>query len=720
MWETVKTSVAQGAVLRFGVFELNLKNRELRRKGLSVAIQPLAFNLLAMLVGRPDHLVTREEIREQLWPGEVCGDFNSRLNFVVGKLREALDDDADRPLYIKTVRGAGLVFIAPVTQVNGDQLIVAAADTNAAPNSELAANGRSSTRDDLPDARTVRRWPAVVAALGTASLLTAALLVGRRAPPTPRIMYSQQLTSDGWFKEKLCGDGHRLYFTEERPEGFTLVQLLIPSGTLQPIFTGLPKPEVLGCSAKNSELLVGSLPTEGPASLWIVPSKGGQARPLAINAKSAAWSPDGATLAYSVDNELYLANADGSGSRRLASLPGAVTSISFEPGTNAVDLGIDEANRGCRLWRLRTNGSSLALLFIPQPALEDCAAGPWTAGGHFLFRESDGGSSRLWSYWHSRRATLWRSATLAPVTDALTSIEGGPAISADGEHVFVIGSQVRDHLLRYNAALRQWKAYLPGILGNEADVSRDGAWVAYKRAPGNDLWIARSDGSSSKRLTPPTMVAELPRWSPDGRFVAFLGHSGPGRPWKAYVVPANGGEPRAVLDSDEQQGAPTWSRDGSRLIFGELLDDRRTQGPPVIHIVDLKTGRAFVLPDSEGLWTARWSPDGRYVAALTSNRQHLMLFDFRTQQWSELAQAGGIGDLQWSFQSDSVYYNEVSPSHGSPAVLRARIKDRRVEYVAGLTGKSEDIWLGLAPDGSPIIAASSGTYEIYDLDVKWP
>jgi DNA-binding winged helix-turn-helix (wHTH) protein len=102
--------------IRFDLFELDPKSGTLRRSGSPVDLPRQALRVLTMLTERPDELVTRKEIKEALWPGETYGDFDSRLNFAVKKLREALGDDAERPRYVQTVRNAGYRFIAPVRE----------------------------------------------------------------------------------------------------------------------------------------------------------------------------------------------------------------------------------------------------------------------------------------------------------------------------------------------------------------------------------------------------------------------------------------------------------------------------------------------------------------------------------------------------------------------------------------------------------------------------
>ncbi len=108
-----------GPLTRFDLFELDPKALQLRRSGLPVDLPPQALKILLLLASRPDQLVTRDEIKQALWPEETHGDFDSRLNVTIKELREALGDDAERPRYVQTVRKAGYRFIAPVRQSSG-------------------------------------------------------------------------------------------------------------------------------------------------------------------------------------------------------------------------------------------------------------------------------------------------------------------------------------------------------------------------------------------------------------------------------------------------------------------------------------------------------------------------------------------------------------------------------------------------------------------------
>jgi DNA-binding winged helix-turn-helix (wHTH) protein len=99
----------------FGDFELDVDAGELRRKDRRVKLQPQPFKLLLLLVRKGGTLVSREEIRRELWPDGTFVDYDQAVNFSIRQIRDALGDDADRPLYIETVPRRGHRFIAPLT-----------------------------------------------------------------------------------------------------------------------------------------------------------------------------------------------------------------------------------------------------------------------------------------------------------------------------------------------------------------------------------------------------------------------------------------------------------------------------------------------------------------------------------------------------------------------------------------------------------------------------
>ena len=101
-------------VVRFGVFELDIEGERLLKNGRSVRVQPQPFKLLTLLASEPGRIVTRDKIRAVLWKDDTFVDFEQGVNFAIKQVRDALGDDADRPLYIETVPKRGYRFLAPV------------------------------------------------------------------------------------------------------------------------------------------------------------------------------------------------------------------------------------------------------------------------------------------------------------------------------------------------------------------------------------------------------------------------------------------------------------------------------------------------------------------------------------------------------------------------------------------------------------------------------
>jgi DNA-binding winged helix-turn-helix (wHTH) protein len=109
-------------VIRFGVFELDVRAGELRKNGSRVRLQEQPLQLLVILLERPGDVLTRDELRQKLWPGDTFVDFDHSLNTAVNKIREALGDSASTPRYVETVARRGYRFIAPVTSVEAGDI----------------------------------------------------------------------------------------------------------------------------------------------------------------------------------------------------------------------------------------------------------------------------------------------------------------------------------------------------------------------------------------------------------------------------------------------------------------------------------------------------------------------------------------------------------------------------------------------------------------------
>jgi eukaryotic-like serine/threonine-protein kinase len=217
-------------------------------------------------------------------------------------------------------------------------------------------------------------------------------------------------------------------------------------------------------------------------------------------------------------------------------------------------------------------------------------------------------------------------------------------------------------LIRYDSKSGDFVPYLGGISAGQA-FSRDGQWVTYVSYPENTLWRSKHDGGSRLQLNYPPMRTALAHWSPDGQQIAFSGAL-PGKPWKVFVISKDGGSPQAVTEGD-QETDPSWSEDGSTLAFAhyELFHPDRT----LIELFNFKTHQLSQLPDSQGIFGPRWSPDGRYIVAITqATNDRLVLYDLKTQRWRQLETAvHGFGYLTWSSDGTSLYFDHsrAEPVH---------------------------------------------------------
>ena len=129
------------------------------------------------------------------------------------------------------------------------------------------------------------------------------------------------------------------------------------------------------------------------------------------------------------------------------------------------------------------------------------------------------------------------------------------------------------------------------------------------------------------------------------------------------------------------------------------------------------TGKVQIIPGSNNFRTARWSPDGKYIAALRWQTRQLMLYSLQTQQWKMLAHSITGDNLVWSGDSQFIYVD--SPRQEKPVVARVRVRDGQRTTVANLAalqkGSAGVRWVGLTPDNSAVFLRIFTSSEIYGL-----
>ena len=592
------------------------------------------------------------------------------------------------------------------------------------------ASDQAAAQSDSSDSQVVaalvhRHKKTFLAGLAAAVALAAIPVYWLRpALPPPSVSGYTQLTNDAVGKGLIGTDGSRLYLGESN---IGPAQMSVNGGSVAPIHVPAALKGqldlVANVSPDGSKLLFGEMRalSRAPVPLWAVPTLGGSPVRLAdIQGNSGAWSPDGQKLIYTNNTSLYIANADGSDSRKLAELPGPLaggplsgTSPAWSPSGQKIALNLtDPKTQISHLWELSADGKNLHEMFPGWHERSGECCGAWTADGKYFVFESQG------QIWTVREAgSLLHIVNRAPVQlTAGTVSYTFPVPGKDGKTLFAVAGFRRGELERYDAKAKAFESFLGGISAQDVSFSKDGQRVAYVSFPEGTLWRSNADGSDKLQLSSPPVYAMLPQWSPDGTEIVYYGRE-EGKPVRIYEVPAEGGAPQQLMpELSGNQNDPSWSPEGDRLAFGGAANSSSA----AIHVLDTRTRQITTLPDSDGLFSPRWSPDGQYLVALSEDSSGLRLFDFKTQKWSLLVK-GIVAYPCWAHDGRFIYFL-LGFRNGE--VDRMAIPGGKIEPVVSLKGfQATGYWgasLGLTPDDSPFVLKDAGTQEIVSMNWTAP
>jgi Tol biopolymer transport system component/DNA-binding winged helix-turn-helix (wHTH) protein len=698
-------AVSSDKIYEFGEWRLDPAEHLLSRKGSPVPLGPKVFDTLLMLVENAGRLVTKDEFMKRVWPDSFVEDLALTQN--ISQVRKILGN-GDEPV-IETVPKKGYRLLVPVTLRERTQSM------------EPAAPRRS--------AEAVSRLPLsrVAFFLVLGALVVAALIVANRKSRSLRASNFVQITNDGRAKQgPIVSDGLRLYFREGASNHYTLAEAAVAGGETTALPTPLQAPYILDMAPNRSEFLVGSSGPETSTSaapsntgsmppLWKFSLPGGALRRAGQTAADAAtWSPDGSELAFVDGAVVYRARSDGSDAKEVARLPGTGSWLRWSPDGSRLALTVFDktTGRSSLLQVLLSERRARRLLGAWNERGSECC-GNWTADAKFfVFQATYQGKTDIWALPENSQQPVQLTS------GQINSL--APFVSGDGKKLYVIGEQLRGELSRYASQAGEFVPYLSGISAEFVDFSKNRQWVTYITFPEQTLWRSRVDGSQRLQLTSNPVRAVLPRWSPDGKRIAFFDVA-PGKPWKIYLISSDGGMPEPLLNESRNEMDPTWSPDGTSLAFSYFpLFDRTTPEKLGIFIVNVNNRSVQKVPSSDGLWAPHWSPDGRYLVTRSTDMLTLMLYDFKSQAWSRIVENTYVGDMNWSSDGRYLYYSRRG---SDPAILRKRLLDGAIEQVADLngvrqTGFRSGFWMGLTPDDSPLVLRDIGTEEIYSLDLS--
>jgi Tol biopolymer transport system component len=455
--------------------------------------------------------------------------------------------------------------------------------------------------------------------------------------------------------------------------------------------------------------------------LWIVPTLGGSSRKVpGVLAHDATWMPGGNRLLVASGNDLTVVNEDGSDPRKLVTVPGLAFWLRWSPSGQILRFTLrDPQRQTSELWEVAADGSRLHPLFPSwnQPASECC--GSWTSdGAEFVFESWRNGHPSVWA--RAERPWPWPSAQPRQITDGPLDYEA-PSPSPGSHRIHFIGVNPQIELLKAQPASSAFTD-LDQNLNSAAlvEYSPDGRWVAWLNAADGSLWRSRTNGAERIELTTPPLRIFSMKWSPDDRSLALMAEE-PGKPWKLYLLDAEGGKPAPLLNENRNEADPNWSADGKTLVFGRLperMDSERK--PKSIYLLDIETRKVTEVPGSIGLFSPRLSPDGRSIVAIRLDQHALLLFDRATQRWTPLS-THGVGDPFWSHDGRFVYFQDFLEA-GKP-IYRVGVSNSQIERVATISNLRPIVatdyrLIGLAPGDLPMVSARTSTVNLYSVDLN--
>ncbi len=576
--------------VRFGEFEADLRTGEIRKAGSRVKLQDQPFKVLQILLENPGNVVSREELQSRIWPDDSYGDFDHAVNVAVGKLRMALGDSAENPLFIETVPRRGYRFVASVESPP--------AHPPAKPPIAAAADGDRKSAGKLPPRRLL--WVSLAIVM-CAALLAAGVWLGRSSvrsqpPEIQRLtvnrgtVYSARFTPDGrnalyaasWEGAPIEIFSTDLKFHGSRSMGLTGTDLLAVSSS----------GEMAVLQPSETLFMTGMTGTLGQ-----VPLTGGTPRQIAEKIEWADWSPDGKTLA--IVHQV-------AGKERLEFPLGHV---------------LYETSGWISHVRVSPNGREIAFLDHPIPGDDEGAVSVVDLQGRRTVLSS-GWECEEGLAWSPNGNEVWFSATHTGLQLQIYAVDlsghlrlafralGGVTlqdIAPDGrvlmtrdDHRAGIMGEGRGASKEQDLSWQDWT--LP------VDISRDGKTLLFDEQgeqSGPNYTVAVRDMTGS----PPVALGEgmAGDFSPDGKWAAAtVSYT------QLVLLPTGAGTMRRIDRDDIQhyEEGIHWLPDGKQILFTGNQAERAARC--FIQNIDGGMPRA-VTP--EGIGNCQISPDGKLVAA---------------------------------------------------------------------------------------------------------
>ena len=539
----------------------------------------------------------------------------------------------------------------------------------------------------------------------------------------PKVISVTQITHDGASKTGLLSDDSHLYITEWPSARHIVAKVSLRNADRSLIRSSFSNVQALDISPDHTRLLVA--PIQGGVSdseLWTVPVGAGSPLKLGdLVGRDASWSADGQQLVFGKGSTLYTANGDGAAPRSIFTADGPVFAARYSPDGKRIRFTVgNTAQNTTTIWEVGPGGLNPHPLLAGWQGASAACCGSWTPDGrYYIFQVTQSAPTALTTLWTLADGGAIAQSAPVQLTSGPMSF-GNVSPAKDNERIWAIGVQPAGQAVKYNAGTKSFVSLLSGVSATDLDFSFDGEWVTYVAVPDGTLWRCKKDGSERLQLTSAPERTALPHWSPDGKQIAYVSVQ-PGKPWKIAIISVQGGAPEDLLVENRSQIDANWSPDGTRIMFGYLHDADAIN----IRIVNLRTREVTNIPGSEGLFSPRWSPNGRYIAALSPDFTKVMLFDYHSQKWSNwlTEPAGAVSYPVWSADSNYLYFDDLVTDEES--IRSVKVGESRTERVFKLDGIERypgpfGLWSGRTPDGSWMFVRDRSTQEVYQLSVVLP
>lgn len=629
-------SVASG-IVRFGVFELDVAARELRKRGVRVRLQDQPFRVLEALLEKPGEIVTREQLKERLWAEDEFVEFDKSLNTSVQKIRQALDDSSTSPRFLETVPRLGYRFLAPVDSPADHEPLGTQPEEQPAARASLtrlvigtlaaASIGLFigvllfSTPDETPAPylRFTLDTPGIVLEAtvspdGRSVAYVAVVGRNRRlyiqdldedAPRVPNIE-SQAVSAPVW-----SDDSQRIFV---RAAGSTILSVRAAGGPAKQIFHHVDGVRALAYDAARDRVVF----IDGSArQFYSVASEGGKAEPLFAEGQPI----EGDAMAY------------GYASFPAAAPPGTML-FDYAPFTVHRSMAVREIHSG----RQTLIGSGSTPTYDPT--------------GHILYRN---GFEGIW-------AIPFDLGSLQAAGDPFLVESRGirPTVSRNGVMVFVEPQYGGTQQLVW----KDRSGRIAGTIGRpqhrivNPDLSPDETRVVVEaRDVGDpqqfDIWIHEVKTPQKSKLTFGPQNESTPAWLPDGETIVYSAR-GDSTVDIFALSAAGGGEPEMLVDGEGSQFAFDWTPTGDALIYDTPPQD--------IWVLELGSdGEGVKRPlvqDQFDTYAPDFSPDGRYFAYVSneSGQDEVYVKPYPEGTWRVQVSLDGGAQPRWRGDGREIYY----------------------------------------------------------------